>query len=156
MTKEKLIISEDYLPGEYMPSLKDLKALVKAHVKDAPKMSAGKDALLLFAEKKGLLKAEAPAPAPASSASALPEVLKAPKKKATPATPAPAPEQGTPLAPKVKAPKVKATAPVADVKQVAEPKAKKSSPFAQFMSANKGSGKSMAELSEMYRNSKLQ
>jgi hypothetical protein len=137
-----------------MPSLKDLKALVKAHVKDAPKMSAGKDALLLFAEKKGLLKAEAPAPAP--SASALPEVLKAPKKKATPATPAPAPEQGTPLAPKVKAPKVPKTAPVADVKPVAEPKAKKSSPFAQFMSANKGSGKSMAELSEMYRNSKLQ
>lgn len=137
-----------------MPSLKDLKALVKAHVKDAPKMSAGKEALLLFAEKKGLLKAEAtPAPAPASSASALPEALKAPKKKATPA---PAPEQGTPLAPKVKAPKVKATAPVADVKPVAEPKAKKASPFAQFMSANKGSGKSMAELSEMYRNSKLQ
>jgi hypothetical protein len=156
MTKEKLIISEDYLPGEYMPSLKDLKALVKAHVKDAPKMSAGKEALLLFAEKKGLLKAEAtPAPAPASSASALPEVLKAPKKKATPAPKATS-EQGTPLAPKVKSPKVKATAPVADVKPVAEPKAKKSSPFAQFMSANKGSGKSMAELSEMYRNSKLQ
>jgi len=141
-----------------MPSLKDLKALVKAHVKDAPKMSAGKDALLLFAEKKGLLKAEAtPAPAPASSASALPEVLKAPKAKAK-ATPAPkaTSEQGTPLAVKSKAPKVKATAPVADVTPVAEPKAKKSSPFAQFMSANKGSGKSMAELSEMYRQSKLQ
>lgn len=143
-----------------MPSLKDLKALVKAHVKDAPKMSAGKEALLLFAEKKGLLKSEAPAsapaPAPASSASALPEVLKAKAPKAPKATPAPAPEQGTPLAPKVKAPKVPKTAPVADVKPVAEPKAKKSSPFAQFMSAHKGSGKSMAELSEMYRNSKLQ
>ena len=48
-----------------MPSLKELKDLVKNYSSDAPILSSGKEALLLFAEKKGLLKkSDAPAPAP--------------------------------------------------------------------------------------------
>ena len=136
-----------------MPSLKDLKALIKSHVKDAPKMNAGKEALLLFAEKKGLLKTDVIESLNAPIAKAkesLPEVLKAVK------TPKSAPEQGSPLAPKVKDVKVAKAPKVADVKEVMpETKSRKASPFAQFMSANKGSGKSMGELSAMYRDSKL-
>ena len=137
-----------------MPSLKDLKALIKSHVKDAPKMNAGKEALLLFAEKKGLLKKNdvieslnAPI---AKAKESLPEVLKAVK------TPKSAPGQDTPLAPKVKDVKAPKASKVADAKEVMpETKSRKASPFAQFMSANKGSGKSMGELSAMYRDSKL-
>jgi len=131
-----------------MPSLKDLKVLVKNYSSDAPKLSSGKEALLLFAEKKGLLKkSDAPAPAPPADTvaslvkkekvtEALPEVLK--KKKAEKAK----------SEPKGKV----APLPV----EHDEPKSKKASPFAMYMQSQRGQGKSMAQLSAEYREAKLQ
>jgi hypothetical protein len=131
-------------------SVKELKALIKAHhAKSLPKMSAGKDALLVYAASAGLLKKKDEDPTPPAKTKApkelpaelkkpagkvkvsqeLPEVLKAPAK-----TPA-----------KTSAKKLK--------EPEAPPAPAKKSPtaFAAFMAANKGQGHSMADLSAMYR-----
>ena len=128
-------------------SVKELKALIKAHhAKSLPKMSAGKDALLVYAASAGLLKKkeEAPAPAPAKSVKPVKELPAELKKPAKAVTVKELPEA-------LKAPKA--------AKKLKEPEpaapAKKSpTAFAAFMSANKGKGHSMAELSAMYRESK--
>jgi hypothetical protein len=127
-------------------SVKELKALIKAHhAKSLPKMSAGKDALLVYAASAGLLKKKDEDPTPPAKTKApkelpaelkkpagkvkvsqeLPEVLKAPAK--TPAKKVKEPE--APPAPAKKSPTA----------------------FAAFMAANKGQGHSMADLSAMYR-----
>ena len=113
-------------------TLRELKALVKEHVKSAPKMSAGKQNLLLYADKNGLIKKkEVPAvpvaPVKTMKKVGLPEVLQkiVPAKKA---------KVSEPVTPAKKAP----------------------TGFAAFLSANKGKGLKMAEMSQMYRESKEQ
>jgi len=126
------------MPAADKITLADLKKLIKDHAKSLPKLSAGKQSLLLYADKAGLLKKEAPVveskPAskselPASLKKAvtmskevreMPESLKKPMKKSEPAAP---------------------------VKKAA-------SGFAAFMSEHKGMGYNMSQLSQMYRESK--
>jgi hypothetical protein len=129
------------MPAADKITLADLKKLIKDHAKSLPKLSAGKQSLLLYADKAGLLKKETPVveskPAskselPASLKKAvtmskevreMPESLKKPMKKSEPAAPA------------------------APVKKAA-------SGFAAFMSEHKGMGYNMSQLSQMYRESK--
>jgi hypothetical protein len=122
-----------------MPSLAELKTLVKNYKSDRPRLTAGKDALMVWAAEKGLLKKEEPvAAAPAAApkkAAALPAELRR--------KPAAAPE------PELEAPKKRASK--AKPEPVAAAPAKKSSPFSAFMAANKGSGKSMATLAAEYK-----
>lgn len=139
-----------------MPSLAELKTLVKNYKSDRPRLTAGKDTLLTWAAEKGLLKKEeavvaaAPAPAPKKVAAELPAVLR--RKSVVAPEPEPEPE-----APKRRATKnIPDPAPVAAKSVMAAVKsatasAKKSSPFSAFMAANKGSGKSMKDLAAEYK-----
>lgn len=139
-----------------MPTLAELKALIKKHKDGKPKMSAGKEALLLYAEKAGLLKpkeeikvekAERELPA-----KKLIKMIKGPDdeypelKKKVPAKA----EKKVPVkdveAP-VKESAKKAKAPVKET----EPEKKSKGGFAAFISANKGQGHNMKSLAEMYR-----
>ena len=137
-----------------MPTLKELKALVKGHSTDKPKMSAGKEALLMYAHAMGLLKPkEAPAAVPAP-------VVEKPAKKLVKMVTA-----KDDLPAQLKAP-VKATKAVAPVKEskknliiedysgnkVTASALPAKGGFAGFMSANKGKGHNMKTLAEMYRN----
>lgn len=116
-----------------MPTVAELKALVKSHATDKPKLSAGKEALLLYCEKAGLLKKPEPVAQPA-------------------------PKMVEPVVKKMKAvktdiqelPKVLKK----PVEQVEKPAKKAASSFAAFMSANKGSGMKMSELAAKYKESK--
>ena len=132
--------------------LSDLKSLIKESMKEVPRMSSGKQALYSYAEKKGLFakpestpveakevklpaKGKAPVEAPVlkkGKVEVLPDILKAKVSK-----------------------KVKVEA-LPDIlkKGSKEVPVRKASPFAEFMKTNRGSGKSMAELSAMYRESK--
>jgi hypothetical protein len=128
------------MPAADKITLADLKKLIKDHAKSLPKLSAGKQSLLLYADKAGLLKKEAPVESkpvskselPASLKKAvkmsnevreMPESLKKPMKKSEPAAPA-------------------------------APAKKAASGFAAFMSEHKGMGYNMSQLSQMYRESK--
>jgi hypothetical protein len=123
------------LPAEDRFTLGELKKLIKEHMKTAPKLSSGKQNLLLYADKVGLLKKkEAPV-----------EVKK--------------PELPMDLKKPVKAkelPEALKKAKAEPVKAKAESEKPKKAPtgFAAFMSANKGKGLSMAQMSQMYRESK--
>jgi hypothetical protein len=136
-----------------MPSLAELKTLVKNYKSDRPRLTAGKDTLLTWAAEKGLLKKEepvvaAPVAAPKKVVAELPAVLR----RKSVAAPEPEPE-----APKRRATKnIPDPAPVAAKSVTAAAKsvtasAKKSSPFSAFMAANKGSGKSMKDLAAEYK-----
>jgi hypothetical protein len=129
-----------------MPTLAELKKLVKEHQTDKPRLSAGKEALLIYAEKAGLLKKPEVAP-PAE-----PKVIRGGKK-----TEMPLPEvlkKSEPVEKKVRilrempAPRQEIRAEVPAVKE------KKVSAFSAFISANKGSGHNMKELAEMYKSNK--
>ena len=130
----------------------ELKALIKESLKEAPKMSAGKMALYSYAEKKGLLKKPEPEP----------EAAPAPKQKKSvelpPELKAKAPAKSLPkeLPAELKKPVAKKSVAVAKKSVVPEPApvGRKGSAFAEFMKANKGQGKTMSELSQMYRESK--
>jgi hypothetical protein len=128
-----------------MPTVAELKALVKSHAGEKPKLSAGKEALLLYCEKAGLLKKSEPVAAPAaapakeknvkfgkSMSDALPVELVKPAE----------------AAPKKAKASAKASAPAA---APAAPAKKAPSGFAVFMSANKGSGMKMSELAAKYK-----
>jgi hypothetical protein len=127
-----------------MPTLAELKALVKNHKNDKPKLSAGKDALLMWASKSGLLEKKEDAPAPVAPVSAAKKTVKIEKISALPAIlKKKMPE------PVIVAPKVKKTKAAPEPEPVAP--GRKASAFSAFMSANKGSGYSMKELSEQYK-----
>jgi hypothetical protein len=124
-----------------MPTVKELKDLIKNSSTEKPKLSAGKEALLLYAEKAGLLKKAEPVtarepvavkPEPKVKAAKiklaepeeLPVELKKPAEKVTKKTAAPAP-----AAPAKKAP----------------------SAFAAFMSSHKGQGMTMSQLAAKFK-----
>ena len=147
-----------------MPTLKELKALVKGHSTDKPKMSAGKEALLMYAHAMGLLKPkEAPAAVPApvvekpakklvkmvTAKDDLPAQLKAPV-KATKAV-APVKESAKAVAPVKESKKNLIIEDYSGNKVTASALPAKGG-FAGFMSANKGKGHNMKTLAEMYRN----
>lgn len=117
-------------------TLKELKAIVKEHVKSAPRMSSGKQNLLLYADKNGLLKKKEVPAVPVKAVAVkkvkneLPEVLQ----KSEKIVPAKKAKVSEPVVPAKKAP----------------------TGFAAFLSANKGKGLKMAEMSQMYRESKEQ
>lgn len=141
LTALKFIFLEYFPSPEYkMPTLAELKALVKNHKNDKPKLSAGKDALLMWATKSGLLEKKEADPAPMPAALAAKKTVKIEKVSALPAILKKKIEE--PAVPKVK-------------KSKAEPEpvatGRKQSSFSAFMSANKGSGYSMKELSEQYK-----
>jgi hypothetical protein len=126
-----------------MPTVAELKALVKSHAGEKPKLSAGKEALLLYCEKAGLLKKSEPVAAPAA-APAKEKNVKFGKSDALPV------ELVKPVeaAPKKAKASAKASAPAA---APAAPAKKAPSGFAVFMSANKGSGMKMSELAAKYK-----
>jgi len=124
-----------------MPLADLKKALKEFKTTQTPKLSAKKADLMAYAKRVGIIKSpeavEAPAPVPSEPKTkvtntllkvkeTLPEVLKAPKAE--------------------KASKKNVPAPV-------EP-AKKTSPFAAYMAANKGKGLSMSQLAEAYKGDK--
>jgi hypothetical protein len=121
-------------------TLRELKTLVKDHVKAAPKMSAGKQSLLLYADKNGLIKKKEAPVVPVMPVKSI-DVKKVAKVKAELPEILQKPE--TPIK------KVKVAEPVVPVK-------KAPTGFAAFLSANKGKGLKMAELSQMYRDAKEQ
>jgi len=127
------------MPAEDRFTLGELKKLIKEHMKTTPKLSSGKQNLLLYADKAGLLKKKE-APVEVKKAE-LQSVLKKPVKevkisKELPETLKKAKEE--------------------PVKAKEEPVKAKKAPtgFAAFMSANKGKGLSMSQMSQMYRESK--
>lgn len=134
-----------------MPTLAELKKLIKGHSTDKPKLSSGKEALLLYAEKVGLLQKKE------EKAQAVTEV-----KSKLKSAPADLPDN---LKKPVKTKEARLT-----IKEVAEPKQsrrrvveqeeepmspKPKSSFSAFMSEHKGSGMSMTQLAEKYRNNKM-
>jgi translation initiation factor 1 (eIF-1/SUI1) len=140
-----------------MPTLAELKELIKKHKDGKPKMSAGKEALLLYAEKAGLLKPkeeikverELPAKKLVKMVKGLddeyPELKKIEKKLPAKAEKKlPAKEVESPA--KETAKKTKAT-----VKKEVEMEKPSKGGFAAFISANKGQGHNMKSLAEMYR-----
>jgi len=124
------------MPAEDRFTLGELKKLIKEHMKTTPKLSSGKQNLLLYADKAGLLKKKE-APVEVKKAE-LPMDLKKPVK-----------ELG-------EAKKISKELPETLKKAKAEPVKAKKAPtgFAAFMSANKGKGLSMSQMSQMYRDSK--
>jgi len=140
------------MPVSDKTSLKELKALIKEHAKSLPKMSSGKTALALYAEKNGLLKRPDPevVPAPVKAKKELPPITKAPAKKSAPVEAIEPVFQKQKAMPELHKSLIKK--PVAPV----EPAKKAPSGFALFMSQNKGQGYNMAQMSQMYRESKEQ
>jgi len=124
------------MPAEDRFTLGELKKLIKEHMKTTPKLSSGIQNLLLYADKAGLLKKKE-APVEVKKAE-LPMDLKKPVK-----------ELG-------EAKKISKELPETLKKAKAEPVKAKKAPtgFAAFMSANKGKGLSMSQMSQMYRDSK--
>jgi hypothetical protein len=115
-------------------TLAELKKMIKEHSKTAPKLSSGKQNLLLYAERAGLLKSrEAVAP------------LITPR--------GPVRKQEAPMPP-AKRP-LKSDLP-AELKRPVktEPVKKSPSGFAKFLSDYKGQGYTMTELSQLYKESK--
>jgi outer membrane biosynthesis protein TonB len=140
-----------------MPTLAELKELIKKHKDGKPKMNAGKEALLLYAEKAGLLKPKEEVKVERElPAKKLVKMIKGPDddypelKKPEKKLPAKA-EKKAPAKKDVEAPaketanKTKATA------KEAEPEKTSRGGFAAFISANKGQGHNMKSLAEMYR-----
>jgi len=139
-----------------MPTLAELKELIKKHKDGKPKMSAGKEALLLYAEKAGLLKPKEEIKVERElPAKKLIKMIKGPDddypelKK---------PEKKLPAKAEKKAPAKDVEAPIketakktkAPVKEVEVEKPSRGG-FAAFISANKGQGHNMKSLAEMYR-----
>jgi len=120
------------MPAEDRFTLGELKKLIKEHMKTTPKLSSGKQNLLLYADKAGLLKKKE-APVEVKKAE-LQSVLKKPVKEV----------------------KISKELPETLKKAKEEPVKAKKAPtgFAAFMSANKGKGLSMSQMSQMYRESK--
>jgi hypothetical protein len=130
------------MPAEDRLTLGELKKLIKDHMKTAPKLSSGKQNLLLYADKAGLLKKkEAPVAAekPAPMKAEIPTALKKPVKEKEP--------KELPEA-------LKKTPKEVKIAKEAAPSKKAPTAFAAFMSANKGKGYTMSQLSQMYRESK--
>jgi hypothetical protein len=138
-----------------MPTLAQLKALVKSHSGDKPKLSAGKEALLIYAEKQGLLKKpEAPVVSEpkVKKADVLPEVLKKSKtvrKEVEPESVTNRKSKKEVMEPDTHKPNRRSA------KIEPEPVSKPKSSFSAFMSANKGSGLTMTQLAEKYRAEKM-
>lgn len=133
-------------------TLGELKKLIKDHMKSSPKMSSGKQSLLLYADKMGLLKKKDVTPdvqsavVPAKALKGeLPSNLKKPVK-----------ELGEAKKSSKELPETLKKAKAEPVKAKEEPVKAKKAPtgFAAFMSANKGQGLSMSQMSQMYRDSK--
>jgi DNA-directed RNA polymerase subunit F len=134
-----------------MPTLKELKALIKGH-SDKPKLSAGKETLLLYAEKVGLLKPKEVKEAreeikveremPAKKSVKMAAVDEFPELK-KPVAKAPVKVVEKPAAKSKAAPK--------QVVETAAPEPKRGGGFAAFISANKGQGHNMKDLAIMYR-----
>ena len=142
-------------------TLKELKALVKEYVKSTPKMSSGKDKLLLFAHGAGLLNKkdmpevkeskEKTKPLPKAlqkpvkevkKPKELPEALQKPKKSSKKVVESESESEEEAVSVKVSR----------KSKKVEEaPKKREPSGFAKFMSENKGQGYSMKDLSAMYK-----
>lgn len=126
-----------------MPTVAELKKLVKEHSTDKPKLSAGKEALLLYCEKAGLLKKAEPVAQPVSKAVDPPakkvKAVKAEAKEDMPAI--------------LKKPVEKAEKQPVE-KAEKQPAKKAPSSFATFMSAHKGSGMKMSELAAKYKEMK--
>jgi len=124
------------MPAEDRFTLGELKKLIKEHMKTTPKLSSGKQNLLLYADKAGLLKKKE-APVEVKKAE-LQSVLKKPVK-----------DLG-------EAKKISKELPETLKKAKEGPVKAKKAPtgFAAFMSANKGKGLSMSQMSQMYRDSK--
>lgn len=132
------------MPAEDRFTLGELKKLIKEHMKTAPKLSSGKQNLLLYADKAGLLKKKE-APVVVDKKPELPTALKKPVKDLSEAK-------------KIskELPETLKKAKAEPVKAKEEPVKAKKAPtgFAAFMSANKGQGLSMSQMSQMYRDSK--
>lgn len=126
-----------------MPSLAELKALIKSHQGDKPKLSAGKESLLLYAEKQGLLKKSEAVPVVHVAKE---PIVKSRVKKESEPLPAI-------LKKPVEQPAEKKTARIKETESIVSSK-KEPSGFAAFMSANRGSGLSMSTLATKYRESK--
>jgi len=119
-------------------TLAELKKMIKDHTKTAPKLSSGKQNLLLYADRMGLLKSK--------------EAVEAP-----PAIKTPAPKVAKELPAALKKVHAKPVAELpASLKKPVEAAPVKKTPtgFAKFLSDNKGQGYTMAQLSELYRQSK--
>jgi hypothetical protein len=131
------------MPAEDRFTLGELKKLIKEHMKTTPKLSSGKQNLLLYADKAGLLKKKE-APVEVKKAE-LPMDLKKPVK-----------DLGEAKKISKELPETLKKAKAEPVKAKAEPVKAKKAPtgFAAFMSANKGKGLSMSQMSQMYRDSK--
>jgi hypothetical protein len=127
------------MPAEDRFTLGELKKLIKEHMKTTPKLSSGKQNLLLYADKAGLLKKKE-APVEVKKAE-LQSVLKKPVKEVKISK---------------ELPETLKKAKAEPVKAKEEPVKAKKAPtgFAAFMSANKGKGLSMSQMSQMYRESK--
>jgi hypothetical protein len=134
-----------------MPSLADLKTLVKTYRDDRPKLSAGKDALLTWCATKGLLKKDEPAMP--EKAREDPKPVKAPKEKKV--------VMESELPKELRKPEVVTAKKVEKVskKVVMEEPVKAVSAkgaFSAFISKHKGSGLSMKELADKYKASKAE
>jgi hypothetical protein len=117
-------------------TLAELKKMIKEHSMTAPKLSSGKQNLLLYAERAGLLKSK--------------EAVS----QQGPITPrGPVRKQEAPMPP-AKRP-LKSDLPAELKRPVkAEPVKKSPSGFAKFLSDYKGQGYTMTELSQLYKESK--
>jgi hypothetical protein len=150
LQKGKIFPGQKKFRREYIMAVEDkitlsaLKNLIKDHAKTLPKLSSGKQNLLLYAHNAGLLKKPDATPAvpiagkekrpigEKKAAEPLPQVLQKTKKEVP-----------------VKKGAVPAVAAAPPVKTKRE-----ASGFAAFMAQNKGQGLSMSQLSQMYRESK--
>jgi len=121
-------------------TLGDLKKLIKDHMKTAPKLSSGKQNLLLYADKMGLIKKKE---APSVTKTELPASLKKAKEV-----------KSAPVVSELPANLKKAKAPKAEPVEESKSSKKAPSGFAKFMSENKGKGFSMSQMSQMYRDLK--
>jgi hypothetical protein len=119
-------------------TLAELKKMIKEHTKTAPKLSAGKQNLLLYAERAGLLKSK--------------EVVS--QQGPPPITPRGPVRKAPEVMPPAKRP-LKSELPAELKRPVkAEPVKKSPSGFAKFLSDYKGQGYTMTELSQLYKESK--
>lgn len=120
-----------------MPTVSELKALVKSHAGEKPKLSAGKEALLLYCEKAGLLKKSEPVAVPVAAPVKEKKVKVVKSDLAALPTELVKPAEAAPKKSKA------ATAPA--------PAKKAATGFAAFMSSHKGSGMKMSELAAKYK-----
>lgn len=128
-----------------MPTVKELKELIKNSSTEKPKLSAGKEALLLYAEKAGLLKKAEPVIAREPVVSKPEPKTKAPKLKQV--EPEELPVELKKPAEKVSKKAAASAAPAAP----AAPGKKAPSAFAAFMSSHKGQGMTMSQLAAKFK-----